>query len=221
MAAAACVVALESRYTWQTPSACPSTGILVFAFIYDTRALPPRGITRSITSSSANISDTCPLLVIKAIRSRLISPLLPASIASPMTLWIAAFECTASFPPLRSKPLPLAMERAEICGIESGRDSKITIRTPIGTVISVSSIPSASSLLLLMTPSGSARDANCLNPAASVASFSSVSFNLFFKTSATSSFSAASRSRALAASSSSVFSIKDEAIDSKISFLSL
>lgn len=49
--------------------------------------------------------------------------------------WRHRLVLTASFPPLRTRPLPVAMESPAICGSTSGRDSKMTNSTPIGTVI--------------------------------------------------------------------------------------
>ena len=109
--------------------------------------------------------------------SLVIRPPDPLSIASPITLWIAALEWMASFPPFNNKPLPLAIAKEAICGILSGLDSKIIIKTPIGTVIKLNSNPLASSLLLLTTPSGSGMSAICLMPDARVSNFPALNFS--------------------------------------------
>mmetsp|Transcript_24717 Transcript_24717/g.58039 ORF Transcript_24717/g.58039 Transcript_24717/m.58039 type:complete len:251 (-) Transcript_24717:860-1612(-) len=129
---------------------------------------------------------------------------------------MAELEFTASLPPLSNNPFPLAMERAAICGIESGRDSKMIIKTPIGTVIRDNVIPSASSLLDFSTPRGSGNAAICRSPSANVSSFVSVSFSLFFSTRAVPSRSATSRSIKLAAISLSFLLIRASAMACKI-----
>lgn len=45
--------ALSSKKTVHSPSACPITGILLNRWIFDTSALLPRGITRSMYLSSS------------------------------------------------------------------------------------------------------------------------------------------------------------------------
>lgn len=72
----------------------------------------------------------------------------------------------ASFPPFRRSPLALDMARAATWGRLSGRDSNITRRTPIGTVICLSSNPSANLVLLKTRPTFSKESsAICRRPA--------------------------------------------------------
>lgn len=79
----------------------------------------------------------------------------------------ARLLCAASFPPFSNKPLPEAMASAATCGSESGLDSKITSRTPIGTVICFNCRPSASFVLRNTLPTFSwLESAICLRPVA-------------------------------------------------------
>mmetsp|Transcript_28365 Transcript_28365/g.65799 ORF Transcript_28365/g.65799 Transcript_28365/m.65799 type:complete len:328 (+) Transcript_28365:1235-2218(+) len=131
---------------------------------------------------------------------------------------MAALEWEASLPPFSRSPFPLAKANADICGMESGLDSKIIMSTPMETVTWESSRPSLSSLRLLTTPSGSGLLAMWRKPAASVASFASVSFSRVRRTFATPFFSAASTSIAFSAISSSFRSSKASAMVFRIFF---
>lgn len=118
-----------STYTWQTPAACPSTGILVLSWMYFTNWLEPRGMSRSMYSSRPRIT---PMSSLVSIRTN----------ASAGTPWDAAaslrmrnracIECNASRPPLNATALPDFRHRDMICGTTSGRDSKMTPSMPMG-----------------------------------------------------------------------------------------
>ena len=136
-------------------------------------------MTKSMTSSKFNISATWPRLVTKPIRSRVMVWSLPASMASPIIPCRVALDSVASFPPLSSRPFPLAMARADICGKESGRDSKMIINTPIGTVSCDKINPSASSRWHFTTPNESGWSAIWRKPVANVCNLSTVNPNRF------------------------------------------
>ena len=76
---------------------------------------------------------------------------------------------------MRISPLPLRIASAAICGRASGRDSKITNRTPSGEVTRVSTSSAAISVRLTTRPRGSAWAAIERIPAASWASLAGLS----------------------------------------------
>mmetsp|Transcript_135 Transcript_135/g.530 ORF Transcript_135/g.530 Transcript_135/m.530 type:complete len:232 (-) Transcript_135:1149-1844(-) len=152
-----------STNTWQTPSACPSTGILVEDWMWLTSAFEPRGMTRSMTSSRASSS----LMV-----SRLVtSPMTPGSTsgasAATTARCMALLLRVASLPPFSSRPLPERSASAAICGSASGRLSKMIMSTPSGLVRCSSVRPSATSMRERRRSSGSSWSAMERMPAAS------------------------------------------------------
>mmetsp|Transcript_37211 Transcript_37211/g.64936 ORF Transcript_37211/g.64936 Transcript_37211/m.64936 type:complete len:239 (+) Transcript_37211:1033-1749(+) len=163
------------------PSAWPSTGMRVELLMCFTSALDPRGMHRSMTSSSLSSSAT-------ASRPST-SPMHPAGTLPPdarttvsvITRWRARLEHSASFPPFSSRPFADRSAREAIWGRLSGRDSKMISRTPIGTVFCTSSRPALTSNLESTRPTGSSVSAILLMPSASVWIFSSVSLSRFSK----------------------------------------
>mmetsp|Transcript_147658 Transcript_147658/g.258161 ORF Transcript_147658/g.258161 Transcript_147658/m.258161 type:complete len:216 (-) Transcript_147658:702-1349(-) len=119
-----------STNTWQIPSACPITGILVDRWMLCTIALDPLGMTRSMWWS---------MFIKLATSSRLSTSWYAcgprrSAISSWMSFRRHSFECLASRPPFRISGLPERIPRATTWGRASGRDSKMTKITPKGTV---------------------------------------------------------------------------------------
>ena len=197
-----------SIYVWQTPSACPSTAILVFCMMYWTKELDPLGIIRSIYSSSLSISAISE----RSVR-RLSQP--SGSPASMPALLItdakALLVLIASEPPFRKTALPLFMQRDAIWTRASGLLSKITPITPIGQVTRVSSSPSSRSVLKVILPTGSARPIRLSIPETTSFSLSSLNLSLLRSGASRSAFSASSRSILLAEKISSFASLRQRA----------
>lgn len=104
-----------------------------------TRSELPRGITRSMCFSIESKSLTSSRVDTREIA--LAAPyLFNASFTSSIRYLLLL---AASLPPFSSNPFALDIASAATCGKLSGRDSKITNSTPIGTVICCSSRPSA------------------------------------------------------------------------------
>ena len=83
-------------------------------------------------------------LISSLVEMREIAFVAPTELSASFTNSMSALLlCAASFPPFSKSPLAEAMARAATCGRESGRLSKITNNTPIGTVTCLRSKPSA------------------------------------------------------------------------------
>mmetsp|Transcript_21512 Transcript_21512/g.66726 ORF Transcript_21512/g.66726 Transcript_21512/m.66726 type:complete len:314 (-) Transcript_21512:875-1816(-) len=173
--------------------------MFVFFWMCDTSAFDPRGITRSISLSSASSAPISAREVTSPITPLFTRPEVAFSTASTITLCSIAFDFSASRPPFSNKPLPLRSASAAICGSESGRDSKITMSTPIGTDSFVSSTPSDSSMRDSTLPIGSSCSASERMPATSVSIFADVSCRRFISGPASCFMRSRSRSAALAA----------------------
>lgn len=99
--------------------------------------------------------------------------------ASWTSAWRALLLSSASFPPLRRRAFPEAIASEATCGRQSGRDSKITMRLPIGTVTCSKKSPSATLTFLSTRPTSvSAESAIVFKPACKSWIFSGVIFNL-------------------------------------------
>ena len=122
--------ALASTYTWQIPSAWPMTGILVLCMMYCTNSLLPRGMMRSIRFSSPRRARTSSRPDRSVIHPSGRIPCVAWHIIS-ARVWLVT---VASRPPLSRAALPDLRHREAICTRASGRDSKITPITPMGTV---------------------------------------------------------------------------------------
>lgn len=95
-----------------------------------------------------------------------------ASLTKLQRYWLVR---TASLPPFNKRPLPVAIDRPAICGKTSGRDSKITNRTPMGTVTWVRLRPSAIIVRFNLRPRQSLVDsAICRRPLDKLFNFSGV-----------------------------------------------
>ena len=105
---------------------------------------------RLIFFSSFNISTTSERVSIICIDP--IGTPSTLQIASLIKLTIILFDCCASLPPLRITALPDFRHNEEICGIASGRDSKIAPITPIGQVIRRRVRPSSNSIPISSLP---------------------------------------------------------------------
>mmetsp|Transcript_18108 Transcript_18108/g.33634 ORF Transcript_18108/g.33634 Transcript_18108/m.33634 type:complete len:227 (-) Transcript_18108:1146-1826(-) len=163
-----------------------------------TSLFEPLGMTKSTQSSSLSSCDISLLDSTSATISLLTFPPVASSTASPIALCRALLLSLASLPPFKRRPLPEAMLREAIWGRESGRDSKIIIRTPMGQVTSFRVRPEASSVTLLMTPRGSSDSAICLIPVERVSSFPGVSLRRLRSCESRPCLAAFSRSTALA-----------------------
>mmetsp|Transcript_6822 Transcript_6822/g.19669 ORF Transcript_6822/g.19669 Transcript_6822/m.19669 type:complete len:257 (-) Transcript_6822:1478-2248(-) len=163
-----------STYTWQMPSAWPSTGILVLFWMCDTRELEPRGMTRSMTSLWDSRSATPSRLVTRLMRSRPTSGA-TSSMASTMIRCRISLLRVASLPPFSSSPFPDRMARLAICGSASGRASKMISTTPMGLDTFSNTSPSAISILLIWRPMGSSWAAMARMPAARACSLAGLS----------------------------------------------
>jgi hypothetical protein len=124
----------------------------------------------------------------------------------------ALLLCAASFPPFRSNPLAEAIAKAATWGKESGRDSKMTNKTPMGTVIWVRSSPSASLVLLRTRPTLLwLESAICFNPTAKLRSLAGVRERRESNGFASPDFVASDKSFALASRISDCFDSKRSA----------
>mmetsp|Transcript_25067 Transcript_25067/g.76127 ORF Transcript_25067/g.76127 Transcript_25067/m.76127 type:complete len:212 (+) Transcript_25067:1232-1867(+) len=156
---------------WQTPSAWPRVGIFVEDMMCWTIALEPRGITKSMAPCSWRSAPICARVSTRPSSEPLTRPLVARSTVLARMEWRTALVRAASLPPLRSSPLPEAMASAATCGTTSGRDSKMTRITPMGTVSCRSTSPGASSTCRLVRQSGSGCLAMSRNPAVTPLSF--------------------------------------------------
>lgn len=107
----------------------------------------------------------------------------------------------ASFPPFNSNPFAEATAREATWGSESGRDSKITSNTPIGTVTCLRLRPEAKRVRLTTRPTLLwLESAICFKPTDRFFSLAGVSESLDSNGFASPPFLASSRSLALASS---------------------
>ena len=139
MRCAFCKSAAACTYTWQIPSPCPSTGILLCREIFSTNSFPPRGISKSTSrcrfSSSITSSRECSICAVPSGTS-------PESASASRQIVIkTSFVRAASVPPFSKIALPDFSASEATCGTTSGRDSNTTATTPSGQLSRVSTNP--------------------------------------------------------------------------------
>mmetsp|Transcript_46029 Transcript_46029/g.112118 ORF Transcript_46029/g.112118 Transcript_46029/m.112118 type:complete len:230 (+) Transcript_46029:805-1494(+) len=133
--------AFSCTYTWHTPSASPRIGILVEPLIASTSPLLPLGITMSMCSSRASMSDTSDRVSSIVTAS---GEALQALRASAKIWWNTRTVLAASLEPLKITAFPLAMHRAATSGRTCGLASNTHSTTPRGTLSDSRYSPSAS-----------------------------------------------------------------------------
>eukprot|EP00754_Rhynchopus_humris_P010564 Rhum_TRINITY_DN14163_c26_g1::Rhum_TRINITY_DN14163_c26_g1_i1::g.69531::m.69531 len=159
-----------STYTWQMPSACPSTGIVVLRCTCCTNSFDPRGMIRSMCSAHVSISAVCSRLLSSTTDS---SGTCVASRPSRIAPTISVHVRTASRPHFSSTPLPDLTASDAICTAASGRASKMMPRTPSGTATLFSTSPSASCRCTCTAPMGSGRRCRSRTPATAASNLAS------------------------------------------------
>ena len=168
----------------------------VLSWIKRTSALEPRGMIKSTSPSSlsnARLSSR------DVSNSRACGETAEAAKPERRADRIAVQLRLASRPPLRMAPLPERIAKDAICITASGRASKITPRTPRGTLNRSSTKPESNSRCIWRTPTGSGSSATWRTPSIAPANFLASNFNRATRAGAKPSAAAASKSAALAA----------------------
>mmetsp|Transcript_8967 Transcript_8967/g.26071 ORF Transcript_8967/g.26071 Transcript_8967/m.26071 type:complete len:370 (-) Transcript_8967:583-1692(-) len=160
-----------STKTWQMPSAWPRTGMELDCITCWTSSAPPRGITRSMSLCSLSSPDTSVRDSRRLTMALSTAPCVCSATASVMISCSLRLVCSASRPPLRRRPLPVTMDKADTWGSTSGRLSKMMSSTPMATVSCASSRPSASLVRASTRPRGFGLLASARMPSTTVCSF--------------------------------------------------